>query len=50
MKDAVVIVTCLWFIFISWVILVFPEAAGAWQANVEFAFVEEADRLGLWGE
>lgn len=27
-----------------------PEVVGQWQAKVEFAFLEEADKLGLWGE
>lgn len=50
MKDTVVIVTCLWFIFISWVILMFPEAAGAWQAKAEYAFILHAEEIGMWGE
>lgn len=31
-------------------ILTNPQEFGAWQARVELGFLEEADRLGLWGE
>ena len=27
-----------------------PEVVGQWQAKVEFAFLEEAEKIGLWGE
>ena len=27
-----------------------PETVGKWQAKVEFAFLEEAEKIGLWGE
>lgn len=27
-----------------------PETVGQWQAKVEFAFLEEAEKIGLWSE
>ena len=27
-----------------------PKKIGAWQAQVELGFFEEAERIGLWGE
>lgn len=31
-------------------ILANPDELGRWQARAELAFVEEADRLGVWGD
>lgn len=50
MRNIVVEMTCLWFVFLSVVVVSYPEVVGRWQAKVEFAFLEEADKLGLWGE
>lgn len=27
-----------------------PEQVGMWQANVEYAFLMEAEKIGMWGE
>ena len=50
MKDAVVALTCIWFVFLSVVSVVYPEWVGQWQAKAEYAFLMEADNLGLWSE
>ena len=50
MRNTVVEMTCLWFVFLSVVVVSYPEVVGQWQAKVEFAFLEEAEKIGLWGE
>jgi hypothetical protein len=50
MKDAVVSLTCGWFIFLSTIIATCPEWVGTWQAQAELAFLNEAERIGMWGE
>lgn len=50
MKDAIVILTCLWFVVLSVVALTNPQWVGSWQAKAEMAFVVEADKIGLWSE
>lgn len=27
-----------------------PETVGKWQANVEYAFILEAEKIGMWSE
>jgi hypothetical protein len=46
----VVPLTCLWFVFLSVVVVVYPEWVGTWQARAELAFLNEADRIGMWSE
>lgn len=31
-------------------ILTNPQEFGAWQARVELGFLDEAERIGVWGE
>lgn len=50
MKNMIVSLTCLWFVFLSVMVIRHPEWIGSWQARVEMSFVVEADRIGLWGE
>lgn len=50
MTKAIVSLTCVWFVFLSVAIVSHPELIGKWQARAELAFLEEADRIGLWDE
>lgn len=50
MKNLTVTLTCAWFVFLSVVVVVYPEWVGSWQARAEMAFMVEADRINLWGE
>jgi hypothetical protein len=50
MTKTIIHLTCLWFVSLSVVVVVYPEWVGTWQARAEVAFVNEADKLGLWGE
>lgn len=50
MKDNIVSMTCLWFFFVSWIVLLSPEYVGQWQAKMEYAFLMEAEKIGMWGE
>lgn len=50
MKDAIVSLTCLWFVFLSVAAVVSPEWVGTWQARAELAFLNEAEKLNMWGE
>ena len=46
----IVSLTCLWFVFLSVVGVSTPSVVGTWQARAELAFINEAERIGLWGE
>lgn len=50
MKDIIVSMTCLWLFFVSWTVLLFPEMAGQWKAKMEYAFLMEAEKIGMWSE
>ena len=50
MNNAIINLTCLWFVVLSVVVVAAPKTVGTWQAQVEEGFFEEADRLGLWGD
>ena len=50
MKNMIVSLTCAWFVFLSVVAVATPEWVGSWQARAELAFINEAERIGLWGE
>lgn len=50
MKDVAICMFCFYFVTLTVLLVQFPEAIGKWQAQVELAFVEEAERIGLWSE
>ena len=50
MKDTIISLTCLWFVFVSALAIDKPEWVGQWQAKAEYAFILEAERLGMWSE
>jgi len=50
MRNAVTSLTCLWFVSLSVVAVVYPKWVGQWQANVEYGFLMEAEHINLWGE
>ena len=50
MNNAIINLTCLWFVVLSVVVIAAPKTVGTWQAQVEEGFFEEAERLGLWEE
>lgn len=50
MKDIVVALTCMWFVFLSVVAVDKPEFVGKWQAKAEYAFILHAEEIGMWSE
>ena len=50
MTKTIVSLTCLWFVFLSVAVVSHPELIGQWQAKAEYAFILEAERLGMWSE
>ena len=50
MKDAIISLTCAWFVGLSVVAVVYPEYVGKWQAKAEYAFLMEAEKIGMWSE
>ena len=50
MNNAIINLTCLWFVVLSVIVVSFPKTVGTWQAQVEEGFFEEAERIGLWEE
>jgi len=50
MKNIIVSLTYAWFFYMSVVVVAAPEWVGRWQARAELAFINEAERIGLWGE
>jgi hypothetical protein len=35
---------------VTFFLVVSPEGVGTWQARAELAFLEEAERIGMWSE
>lgn len=50
MKDNMVYITCAWFVVLSILVIRNPEWVGQWQAQMEYAFLMEAERIGMWSE
>ena len=50
MKETIISMTCLWFVFLSALAIDKPDLVGKWQAKVEYAFLMEAEKIGMWGE
>lgn len=50
MNNFSIALTCAWFVVLSVFVVTNPEWVGQWQAKAEYAFILEAERLGLWGE
>lgn len=49
-RDIAIILFLFYTMCIMFWIRLQPEQVGVWQARAELAFLEEADRIGLWGE
>lgn len=50
MKNTVVTLTCVWFVILSALAIDRPDLVGRWQAQMEYAFLMEAERIGMWSE
>lgn len=50
MKDFSIALTCAWFVVLSVFVVTNPTWVGTWQARVELAFLNEAERIGMWSE
>lgn len=50
MNNAVLSLTCVWFVFLSVAAIQHPEWVGQWKAKVEYYFIVEAGEIGVWSE
>lgn len=50
MKDTIISLTCLWFVFLSVLAIDKPDLVGKWQAKAEYAFILYAEEIGMWSE